>query len=216
MTSVKWLPTEPEWSDEASELLLHYTMEKPPLQTLEHLMESSAKFKAKFPTDTVRCKFLGSHTSKEDLQKNLNSAYVIIHYKAVHLYCNFILFKRKYGSDIEKNLYKNMTLKEFIDRLLKKRAVSFLGAYDKYLLLNGKKGSGGWESVGKNGEKSPLVLEECLSYDEMKCSVFLNVSSYTYFVNQGDRKNMAKFSEDRSNIEGEKFNILSNSLRFYA
>lgn len=204
MTSLKWKPAQPEWSEDCLKLLLEYKIEKHPPQTADNIIEKSSNFAIKFPTDTVRSEFLKDHISKDTLERNINSVYAIVHHKALELLCKFILYKRKYGTQVEKNLYKTMTLKGFIERLLNKRAVSFLGAYDKYLLLNNEHGSGNWESIGKSGEKLPLVLENCLSYDEIKCSVFLNVSSYTYFVNVGTRKNMAKFSEDRSSIEGKK------------
>ena len=38
-------------------------------------------------------------------------------------------------------------------------------------------------------EKSPLLLKQCLSYDEMKLSALLSVSSWSYFINDGTRQN---------------------------
>ncbi|KAJ8955912.1 hypothetical protein NQ318_005460 [Aromia moschata] len=71
------------------------------------------------------------------------------------------------------------------------------------MLLSGEKGSKGWETIGTDGEEPPLLLKDCISYDEIKLSVFLSVSSYTYFVNLGDRRNMAKYTADRENIQDE-------------
>lgn len=207
MINLKWMPKELEWPDDAYRLLLDYNIEKPPSQTINDIEENSSNFVIKFPVESTRCKFVRNYVTNDVLERNINSVYPIIHYKALELYCKFILHKRKYGTEIEKKLYKGMSLKNFIERLLKKRAVSFLGVYDKYLLLNNSKGSGKWETIGKSSENPPLVLEDCLSYDEIKCSVFLNASSYTYFMNLGDRKNMAKFSEDRRNIEGKQTQI---------
>lgn len=205
MTALNWIPKKPDWSADSYQLLLDYKIVAPPSQTVEDIITNSRNFPINFPVDTVRCQFLRSHVSDDILQRNINSAYPIIHHKALELFCQFILFKREYGSDLEKDFYAGMTLKGFIDRLLKKRAVSFLGVHDYFMLLDGVEGAGNWETIGTAEEKSPLILRDCLSYDEVKCSVFLNVSSYTYFVNKGDRRNYAKFVEDRSDIEGEDF-----------
>lgn len=203
MINLKWKPSKPVWSEDCLKLLLEYNTNEIPKQTFENVIEKSSKFPIHFEVDTPRCKFLKTYATKGILERNINSVYPIVHYKALELYCKFIIFKKEYGTEIEKIFYKDMTLKEFIERLLNKRAVSFVGSYDRYMLLSTTIGQGNWESIGTNEEKSPLVLEECLSYDEIKCSAFLNVSSYTFFVNKGDRYNDGKFSEDRSEIEGK-------------
>jgi hypothetical protein len=41
----------------------------------------------------------------------------------------------------------------------------------------------------QENEKPPLVLMNCLSYDEMKLSALLSVSSWSYFINEGTRDN---------------------------
>lgn len=205
MVNRKWTPAQTEWTAESYKLLLDYKVEKLPIQPVDHILDKSSNFPIPFPAESVRCCFLNKIVSNDILERNINSVYPFIHHKALELFCHFILYKRKYGSPIEKQMYESMNLKQFIERLLLKRAVCFFGANDKYMLINGKTGSGGWHTIGKFGEKSPLVLKDCLSYDEIKCSVFLNASSYTYFVNRGDRKNMAKLIDDRSDIEGETF-----------
>lgn len=205
MFSFKWTPMNPEWTGESYNLLLDYPVEKNPTQTIADILENSTSFPITFSAEPVRCCFLKKMVPHQVLERNINSVYLFVHHKALELFCKFILFKRKYGSPVEKRMYENMSLKQFIERLLMKRAVCFFGANDKYMLINGITGSGGWQTIGKTGENAPLILQDCLSYDEIKCSVFLNASSYTYFVNRGDRKNMSKFCEDRSDIEGKLF-----------
>ncbi|OWR44200.1 hypothetical protein KGM_212918A, partial [Danaus plexippus plexippus] len=56
--------------------------------------------------------------------------------------------------------------------------------------------SEGWESVGTLQQKPPLLLENCLSYDEMKLSAMLYVSGFTYCINDGKRKNSGVVDED--------------------
>lgn len=65
--------------------------------------------------------------------------------------------KRLYGSAVEKALYKNMSLIQFIHRLLEKRAVYFYGPNDRWKLIDNKTGIDGWETVGTSNEKEPLV-----------------------------------------------------------
>lgn len=78
----------------------------------------------------------------------------------------------------------------------------FMGRFDSYLLLNGTRGAGKWDLIGKD-PRSRLSLENCLSYDEIKLSAFLSVSSFSYFINNGTRKNMGKIPSTRLNIENE-------------
>lgn len=159
--------------------------------------------------------------SEEELTQNINSVYPFIHENVLGLYVKFLIFKRTSGSSIEKLFYKSMTLNDFVDRLLKKRAVMFMGKNDKYILLDGTRGASKWETIGQLlpqakhsrstfheihvvgtiAEKAPLTLENCLSYDEIKLSAFLYVSSYTYFVNKGDRKNKGVYLQNRVLVE---------------
>lgn len=203
MSLPSWSPKSPSWTNEESILLLENAVTEPAKQSLKDIIVNSDNFPIKFPIDTGRLKTLKNHSPESILERNINSVYPVIHENALELYCNFILYKRLHGSAVEKSLYKNMTLVEFINRLLKKRAVMFMGKDDKYVLLSGEKGSKGWEQIGTDKEQPPLLLQNCISYDEIKLSVFLSVSSYTYFVNMGDRKNMAKYATDRKDIEDE-------------
>lgn len=76
-----------------------------------------------------------------------------------------------------------------VDRLLCKRPFTFFGRDDQYQLRDGTKGRGGFEKIGSKREEAPLKLCDYLSYDEMKLSALISVSSYSYFVNDGSRNN---------------------------
>ncbi|XP_028173613.1 uncharacterized protein LOC114362413, partial [Ostrinia furnacalis] len=108
----------------------------------------------------------------------------------------FLNYSREFGSSIEKAFYKDMTVPELIDRLLKKRAAVFMGPEDTYKLVTGQESEDGWESVGTLQQKPPLLLENCLSYDEMKLSAFVYVSSPTECINNGSRHNEGVESDD--------------------
>lgn len=200
--SMEWSPQSPKWSDDEKSLLPIKT-NRPDLSTLSTILEKSDNFPRKFPVDSDRCKTLQTVVDKDTLQRNINSAYPILHENILHFYAQFILHKRKNGNSIEKEVYSDMDLLKFVDRLLTKRAATFMGKQDSYSLINGKKGRGKWETIGTLQEKEPLVLKNCISYEEVKLSAFLSVSSFTYFVNVGDRKNFAKFQDDRSGIQEE-------------
>lgn len=168
------------------------------------IMQSSERFPIKFPINSTRVKALTRWVKADVLDRNANSAYPLIHENALNLYANFLLYKRNEGSDIEKNLYKDMSVMGLVERFLLKRAVSFLGPQDKFRLVNGAvKSASKWEDVGKPSEGSPLLLRDCLSYDEMKLSAFLSVSSYTYFLNSGNRTNRGIMDHRRGDIEDE-------------
>lgn len=119
------------------------------------------------------------------------------------MYSNFLEFKNQYGNSIEKAIYNNMTLTGFVQRLLTKRCASFIGVNDKYLLLTGERGASGFVDIGTYKQKPALILENCLSYDEIKLSALLSVSSYTDFINNGYRQNCGLVETDKKKIENE-------------
>ncbi|XP_063239189.1 uncharacterized protein LOC134540404 [Bacillus rossius redtenbacheri] len=165
----------------------------PPDVSLEQLLEDTREFPRPFPVQSVRCSEIlkAGDVTRAELQHHVNSAYPLLHESALPLFVNFLVHKKLNGTALEKVVYTNMGIVDLAQRFLDKRAVSFFGKQDNYLLLNGKTGKGGWETVGKNfnKEKAPLVLVNCLSYEEMKLSAFLSVSSHSVFVNDGNRNN---------------------------
>ncbi|XP_050347313.1 uncharacterized protein LOC126771460 [Nymphalis io] len=163
---------------------------------MEEIIEKSKAFPIPFPIETVRLEYLKTLRPIKRLQRNITSTYPLIHERVLILLAKFLNYKREFGSDIEKALYNDMTVPELIDRILKKRALCFVGPHDKYRLLNGEKGTGGWEEIGTSKEKPPLILENCLSYDEMKISSMVYVSGYTECINNGTRCNNGVVSND--------------------
>ncbi|XP_026316014.1 uncharacterized protein LOC113227336 [Hyposmocoma kahamanoa] len=156
---------------------------------LEDIIRRSREFPIPFPIQTIRLEQLTLTRPLVRLKKNIMSTYPLIHERVLLLMTRFLVYKRIYGSDIEKKLYQKMTVPQLIDRILKKRAVTFYGAFDKYMLLTGKRGRNGWELVGTAKEKPPLLLRNCLSYDEMKLSSMVYVSGFTESINDGERNN---------------------------
>ncbi|RZC37418.1 uncharacterized protein BDFB_004424, partial [Asbolus verrucosus] len=208
-----WLTTSPHWTGVHKSILLSVkNIDTIPDLTLSEIVKNSSEFPRKFPIDSVRCSQLQTRKSEKILEKNINSAYPVIHEQALFLVSLFLAQQIESGKT---QFYKDMSLVGLIDRLLSKRAVMFVGSYDYYLLLNGLEGAGGWENVGTTKEKPPLTLEECLSYDEMKLSALLSVSSHTCFINDGSRKNAGKINENLEEIEesGVIIGLIGTRLR---
>ncbi|XP_072946569.1 uncharacterized protein [Epargyreus clarus] len=188
----------PSMSKETNELLKQCT-DLPTVELsddVDEIIKKSKAFPVPFPIETVRLEKLKVRRPIEKLKRNIVSTYPLIHERVLLLMTHFLIYKREFGSPIEKTFYKDMTVTELIDRILQKRAVAFLGPKDKYKLLSGETGEEGWESVGTIQQKAPLPLENCLSYDEMKLSAMVYVSGYTECINDGTRQNAGVVRED--------------------
>ncbi|CAG9766855.1 unnamed protein product [Ceutorhynchus assimilis] len=197
-----WPNESPVFSTEQLKVLSN-THSKPNSEVnLDTIIRNSASFPIDFPVDSVKCEFLQAKgVNGSSLEHNANSVYPILHESALPLFLQFLYHKKRFGSNVEKALYKNFTVEQLVDRLLSKRAVVFCGRSDMFMLLDGFSNCGNWEVIGTNEEKPPRILENCLSYDEIKLSALLSVSSYTYFINDGSRDNCGKYSGDREQLE---------------
>ncbi|XP_050741756.1 uncharacterized protein LOC108021965 isoform X2 [Drosophila biarmipes] len=107
------------------------------------------------------------------------------------------------GSKQEKSVYRDMTVADFVQRLLAKRCVFFFDGSDFYKTMEGHTGHEGFEQVGTAAEKSPLTLTSVLSYDEIKLAALLYVSTHSEFINNGRRSNAGEVTQDKSTIERE-------------
>ncbi|XP_054010549.1 uncharacterized protein LOC128893551 isoform X1 [Hylaeus anthracinus] len=170
--------------------------------TLAQIIKRSEAFPIRFPINTPRCSALRDRgVSTDILEMNANSVYPLIHEAMLPLLAGWLKHKRLYGSAVERAMYMDMGLIQFIHRLLEKRAVYFYGPDDRWKLIDGKSGVDGWESVGTDREKEPLVLTKCLSYDEIKLSAMMAMSSHTEFINDGSRQNRGVVTTDPDSIQ---------------
>lgn len=196
--------------------LLHQCKDIEPItlvDDIEAIIQNSKKFPIKFPIDTIRLEKLKEWKPLERLKRNIISTYPLIHERVLLLMAHFLIYKREHGSEIEKEFYKDMTILQLINRILKNRAISFVGPRDKYRLITGEKGCEGWEEIGTSNQKPPLLLENCLSYDELKISAMVYVSGYTECINDGERLNRGVVNED--NVEQEAVIIGLIGPRFH-
>ncbi|XP_031342025.1 uncharacterized protein LOC116169949 isoform X1 [Photinus pyralis] len=170
--------------------------------TLDSIIKSSAQFPIAFPIDSVRSKTLSSEIPKQSLEKYINSVYPVIHENVLPLLSSFLQHKQTFGNARERKLYQNMTVVALVDRLLANRAVAFLNQADDYLLMDGTRGAGNWETIGTENETNILNLDKYISYDEIKLSALLSVSSYTHFVNNGNRYNEGVVNKTNVEYDG--------------
>ncbi|XP_037725458.1 uncharacterized protein LOC119556999 [Drosophila subpulchrella] len=155
---------------------------------LENVMAKSQEFPLEFGVESVRVK-RQSPMRLTRINEEVASAYPVIHERTLGLYLQYLEHKCHWGNSVEKPIYRPLSLCGFVQRLLEKRCASFFARNDKFLLLSGETGASGFESVGTPEEKAPLVLADVLSYDDIKLSALLSVSSHTEFVNEGERTN---------------------------
>jgi hypothetical protein len=90
-------------------------------------------------------------------------------------------------------------LNEFIQRLIIKRPLSFVGPHDSTLGRDGQvvpSAAQKWPLVGTEHEQTPLLLKDYLSYDEIAIAALIGVSSPTYFINSGTRDNSAELGRE--------------------
>ncbi|XP_011296476.2 uncharacterized protein LOC101898587 isoform X4 [Musca domestica] len=167
---------------------------------IEAFMKKSSEFPLEFGSNN--CRVMSQPKDRYPIiKKQISSAYPVIHERVLQLYLDFLEYKCLYGNSIEKEIYHNLSLSQFIQRLLEKRCASFLGRNDKFLLISGRRGCGGFRDVGTTKEKHPLLLKHVLSYDEIKLSALLSVSSYSELINNGNRQNCGVIEKNKSLIE---------------
>ncbi|KAH8303322.1 hypothetical protein KR059_007195 [Drosophila kikkawai] len=164
------------------------------------LMENSRTFPLEFGVESVRVK-RQSTNRLASINEQIASVYPVIHERTLGLYLQYLEHKCRWGNSLEKPIYQPLSLCCFVQRLLEKRCASFFARNDKYLLLSGEKGASGFESIGTLEEHPPLVLANVLSYDDVKLSALLSVSSHTEFINEGERANCGRVARGSKTLE---------------
>lgn len=143
---------------------------------------------------------MGPH--KDKIEGFANKAYPLVHHKVVQLMEDFLSFKKSKGSQVERSLYSQMSVTEFVDRLVSCRPLVFMTSVDSWLAKDGSYGAGGWETIGAEAETDPkLKLKKFLSYDEMKISALIQLSTPTMLINNGSRDNVGRLGKQGSFME---------------
>jgi len=131
-----------------------------------------------------------SETQQKQLVKSAQGTRPIIHHRAVKLVTAFLEHKKANGTSIEKNVYTNLSVTQLVQRMMVKRPLVFMTKDDAYMLRDGHTfGQGGFTRLGTRSERSPLVLADYQSYEEMEIAALLGMSVPTPFINDGSRNN---------------------------
>jgi hypothetical protein len=145
--------------------------------------------------EDIKLQNIIENINKEDIFEDVKGSCILIHEKVINLINDFINLKKEYGSNIEKKLYKNMTNKQFIIRLIKKRPFYFYNRNDISMLRDSTiTNEYDWYKVGTD-EEDKIKIYDYLSYDEMQISALIGISTETYFINNGSRYNSGKKME---------------------
>jgi hypothetical protein len=148
---------------------------------------------------------------RHQIFQDLHATRIIAPHNIHILIDSFLTMKRSCGTSAEREIYKNMTIQEFIERLWGIRPWACYDAYDSENLL--------CNDVNKRGEKNPfenvqnasltdeVSLKNCFSSAERMVGAFFGISSPTYFINSGERHNKGKIGpensyEEHGNIAG--------------
>lgn len=167
-----------------------------------------------FPTSENRASaFCTTPLLQQELLNHSIETRPLLHAKVLNLIKNFLSHKCSYGSEIEKKIYANISLENFIKRLIKQRPLTFMTSIDYYKLRDGTIGKGGFETIGTENEVKPLTLNDYLSYDEMQISALLSMAVPTHFINNGWRNNRGNV-DTRANYEAKGILIGLVGARF--
>ena len=191
------------------DILIFLSKVVPPQEiTLEKFLENSEEF------ETQICKrpTYSNWIDREDIQSKtpswyldcLNGSYPILHESVLLLFQNFLNWKKKHGTTNHKlcEYYKDYTIIDLVNRVIRLRPLMFMQECDLYILRNGVRGSGGWENIGKHRDIKTRItksfgngkepnIDDYMTYDEIKLSAFLQVSSPVRPINSGSRSNMS-------------------------
>jgi hypothetical protein len=93
---------------------------------LVHASEKFSKEICLFPTESNRIKFLAStEEQQKKVVEQANSVQVICDVSVQLLIQDFLDYKKKFGTDLEKKLYQNMSKIDFFKRLILNRPLAF-------------------------------------------------------------------------------------------
>lgn len=176
--------------------------------TYIELVDNISKVPYKFPIKSNSV----TNFDKNKIEHYANNSYPLINNNVIKLISNVLQHKREHGSPVEQNLYKNFNTKNLISRLIEKRPLVFMGFGDKWVLQNGNAGFGGFKEIGtdKDDGTGDLTLGNYMSYEEIELAVFVNMSMFTPFINDGSRRNCG----NRGVCESEGIYIAQVGARF--
>ncbi|KAL2917840.1 hypothetical protein HK105_202713 [Polyrhizophydium stewartii] len=176
--------------------------------TFDALVARSASFDRLFPTEANRISRLVARAPgpereavRAQIEADARGTRVLVHERVWALAGAFLAHKLAHGTAAERHVYAGMTPAAWLQRLIRKRPLVFMGKADSTLLRDGatrppRPATAAWDAVGTEAPSthstpSELSLREYLSYDEIQVSMLVGASTPTFFINSGDRRNSA-------------------------
>ena len=167
------------------------------LQGFEQLEKKSKRFFTQRQKPTEH-NFISELKTDEIKEKKIyefaNRAYPVVHADVIGIAQLFLDNKIKSGTKDEKKIYENLQVPEFMHRLLTKRPLVFINSNDYWVDKEGNSAAGDWDN------KARKDLEHFLSYDEIKISALMQLSTETILINSGGRFNAGKKGNEGSFI----------------
>lgn len=136
--------------------------------------------------------YIYTQQHSESLRRLGSEASVLLHRQTMALIGEYIALISRCGNTAERRIYDCLTPNTLVLRLLTHRPLTFWLPHDSYVLKTGQKGEGGFERIGSDDERPPLIFEHLISYDEMALSALVCVSVPTPFFNDGARNNRGR------------------------
>lgn len=128
----------------------------------------------------------------ESLRRLGDEASVLVHRQTIALMGEYLTLIARCGNAVERRIYARLTPNALVLRLLSCRPLTFWLPQDNYVLKTRQKGDGGFERIGSEDERPPLIFEQLISYDEMALSALMSVAVPTPFFNDGARNNRGR------------------------
>jgi hypothetical protein len=154
----------------------------------DKILEYSDNFFMKISSPTIN-NLLKNTSSPKEICHDAKSTRILISRPTITLIRDFLALQTH-------AIYKNMTVKSFIKRLVTKRPLMFCGRQDSTITRNlDKLDHNACEVIGTRKENPKLSIYDYLSYDEILISALIGVSSYTRFINSGSRYNRGIIDE---------------------
>ena len=166
--------------------------------SLDEFLANSKEFESKCMSRQSHANWIDEKNTGRQIRTNyhnyenlcINQSYPLLHESVLVLFQNFLQWKKENATQSESKVYKDgMTIIDLVDRVIRLRPLMFMTRSDQYILRSGLGGAGGWEKVLRFDKGEPNIFEY-MTYDEIKLSAFLQVSSPVYPINSGSRSNM--------------------------
>lgn len=185
------------------------------MTSYKELVRKSAQFLdlvglKKYPT---KHNILSALSSDTDAQKHAeecaNGAAVILTDRVYQLAKDVLNVRQSIGTEAEQKVLEGVDVNGFIDRLLEKRPLVFMGRNDHYKLRVKAPDSTlfptgilGWLPPSSppfdSVQDDTASLREYISYEEMAVSALLGVAVHSPFINDGNRYNRGRVGKKGS------------------